>query len=100
MGQAEMDKIRAEESAAYAKNKADMEQGIAGVKAALKILRDYYSSAGKAHAASEGAGGSIIGLLEVCESDFTKGLSEIDTSEENAKADYEETSKANEVEKV
>merc|ERR1711972_534081 len=41
--QAEMDKLRKEENAAFIKNKADMEQGLEGVKLGMKILRDYYA---------------------------------------------------------
>merc|ERR1712187_780542 len=58
--QAEMDKLRAQENADYKANRADMEQGLAGVKLALKVLREYYTKADKAHAAAEGAGQSII----------------------------------------
>merc|ERR1712203_942596 len=81
--QAEMDKMRKEENAAFKQNKADMEQGLEGVKVALKVLRDYYAKDDKAHAAAEGAGTGIIGLLEVCESDFVTGLAER-TAEEAA----------------
>jgi len=98
--QADMDKIRGEQNADYTTNKADLEQGIAGVKQALKILREYYASDGKAHAAAEGAGAGIIGLLEVCESDFTKGLAAVISGEESAAAEYDETTKANAIEKV
>merc|ERR1711972_1063056 len=63
--QAEMNKMRRDENAAFVKNKADMEQGLEGVELALKILREYYAKDDKAHAAAEGAGGGIIGLLEV-----------------------------------
>merc|ERR1711972_1177895 len=94
------DKIRQEQNADFVKNKADLEQGIAGVKQALKILREYYASDDKAHAAADGAGASIIGLLEVCESDFTKGLAAITSAEEDAKATHEVTSKENEVERA
>merc|ERR1711920_141752 len=72
VSQAEMDKMRREENAAFTQNKADMEQGLQGVKLALKVLRDYYAQ-DKAHDAAEGGGANIIGLLEVVESDFTKG---------------------------
>merc|ERR1719330_419717 len=43
--QAEMDKLRQEENAIYVKNKADTDQGLAGVKLGLKILRQYYARA-------------------------------------------------------
>merc|ERR1719265_2428887 len=40
--QAEMDKIRAEEKAAYTQAKADLELGLDGVRRALEVLRNYY----------------------------------------------------------
>jgi len=98
--QAEMDKIRAEEKKTFAGNKADMEQGLEGVKMALKILREYYAKEDKSHVAAEGAGGGIIGLLEVVESDFTKGLAEMTATEDSAQAAYEEETKENEIEKT
>merc|ERR1719401_2681628 len=91
--QAEMDKMRKEENTIYVKSKADMEQGLEGVKLGLKILREYYAKEGKAHEASEGAGTSIIGLLEVVESDFSKNLAEMVATEETAAATYDQTSK-------
>jgi HK97 family phage major capsid protein len=64
--QAEADKIRAEEKGAYDANSAEMEKGVEGVKLALKVLNDYYSKDDKSHSSADGAGGGIIGLLEVC----------------------------------
>merc|ERR1712187_59366 len=63
--QSEMDKMRKEENAAFAKNKVDMEQGLEGVKIALRVLTEYYAKEDKDHAAAEGAGNGIIGLLQV-----------------------------------
>merc|ERR1719476_1166980 len=80
--------MRAEENAAYEKNSAEMKQGIEGVKMALKVLKEYYATADKAHGAADGAASGIIGLLEVCESDFTKGLTEMTVQEDSAAADY------------
>merc|ERR1712060_309634 len=82
--QAEMDKMRQDEKEAYAKNKADMEQGLKGVELALKVLTDYYAKDDKAHAAAEGAGTGIIGLLQVVESDFSKALAEFVSVEQTA----------------
>merc|ERR1719287_343392 len=87
--QAEMDKIRAEEKAAFETNSAEMKKGIEGVKLALKVLREYYAKDDKAHSSADGAGSGIIGLLEVCESDFSKGLAEMIATEEAAANDYE-----------
>merc|ERR1719444_370664 len=61
--QAEMDKLRKEENAAFLKNKADMEKGLEGIKLALRVLNDYYAKDDKAHASADGAGHGIIGLL-------------------------------------
>merc|ERR1719389_1061476 len=73
----EMNKIREEEKAVYEKNRPEMEQGLKGVKLALKILNEYYAKADKSHGASSGGASGIVGLLEVVESDFTKGLTEM-----------------------
>ena len=75
--QAEMDKIRAEEKAVFEKSSAETEKALEGVKTALKVLNEYYSKADKAHSAADGASTGIIGLLEVCESDFSKSLTEM-----------------------
>jgi hypothetical protein len=97
---ADADALRSEEKAAFDKNSAEMKQGIKGVKMALKVLKDYYAKADKSHGASEGAGSGIIGLLEVCESDFTKGLTEMTSTEETAAAEYEAYVKEDEVANV
>merc|ERR550514_691926 len=79
-------------------NKPELEQGLKGVKLALKILNDYYAKADKGSAS--GAGGGIIGMLEVIESDFTKALTEMVAAEQTAAAAYEKESKENEIEKT
>merc|ERR1711959_826895 len=95
--QAEMDKLRAEEKAAFDKNSAEMEKGIKGVKLALKVLNEYYAKEDKAHSSADGAGSGIIGLLEVCESDFTKGLAEMTATEQTAASEYDRETKENEI---
>jgi hypothetical protein len=98
--QADMDELRKEEHAAYVQNKADLQQGIEGVKIALKVLREYYAKDDKAHDAADGGADGIVGLLEVIESDFSKGLAETVATEEGAKAAYEAETKENEIEKA
>merc|ERR1719478_412340 len=93
--QAEMEKIRSEEKALYIKNSGEMKSGISGVQKALSVLRDYYAQEDKSHSAAGGAGGRIIGLLEVVESDFTKGLTEMEVAESTAVKEYERTSHMN-----
>merc|ERR1719409_438048 len=111
--QAEMDRIRGEEKAAYDTAKAELDAGIAGVQKALGVLRDYYGGAAlvqsgsnfdafmqqpaapEKHAKASGAGGSIIDILEVVESDFTKNLADEETEEADAVAVYEKTTQDN-----
>jgi len=106
--QAEMDSIRAEEKAAYDKAKTELELGISGVQKALGVLKDYYGSGAgdfdafmqqpakpKLHTKASGAGGSIIDILEVVESDFTKNLAAEETQEADAITVYEKTTQDN-----
>jgi len=112
--QASMDGIRAEEKAAFDTANSELSAGIAGVQKALGVLRDYYQggaafvqnsaqfealmqqpAAPKQHAAAGGAGGSIISILEVVESDFTKNLATEQTEEADAVAVYEKTTQEN-----
>merc|ERR1719424_2303795 len=97
--QAEMNSIRAEEKGAFDVNSAEMEKGVKGVQMALKVLNDYYSKEA-AHGAAGGAGSGIIGMLEVCEADFTKGLAEMVSVERTAVNGHDNLSKANSIEKA
>merc|ERR1719240_2120811 len=95
--QAEMDKIRSDEKALYDKNSAEMKQGIDAVKQALSVLKDYYASEGKSHNAASGAGGGIISMLEVVESDFTKSLANMEVVESDAVEEYEKVTYMNKI---
>merc|ERR1712228_1063523 len=97
--QAEMNKLRAEQKAAYESARADLEKGLTGLKMALKLLNDYYAG-DHDHEAAGGASEGIIGLLEVCESDFTRDLARTIADEESAVAEYEKVTKENEIEKT
>jgi len=98
--QGQMDKLRAEESAIFATGKAEMEKGIEGVKYALRVLRDYYATQSEDTDAAAGAGSGIIGLLQVVESDFSKGLAQMVAEEDSAAAAYEQESKDIAIEKA
>jgi len=98
--QAEMDRLRKEENAAFSASKSELDKALTGIKMALKILNEYYAKEGKAHTAAEGASNSIISLLEVCEADFSKNLAQITTDEDLAASEYEQVSKDNEIEKT
>jgi len=108
--QAEMDKIRGEEHADYTVAKAELTQGLTGVRKALSVLRDYYGADAatdgafmqqpakpEQHAKNTGAGGSIINILEVCESDFANNLAKEETEEADSAANYEKTTQENKV---
>merc|ERR1711957_1036637 len=95
--QAQMDKMRAEEKAAYTENEAETSKGLDGITLALKTLKEYYA---KADSSSEGAAGGIVSLLEVCESDFSKQLAELRATEDSSAKEYETESKENEIEKA
>merc|ERR1719215_510393 len=107
--QAEMDKIRQEEHAAFVQAKDDLTTGLGGVRQALSVLRDYYASDAALvqqpvmpalHTKASGAGTSIIGILEVVESDFATGLAKEDTEEDDAQALYDEITQENKVTKT
>jgi len=121
--QAEMDSIRREESAAYRQAKEDLSLGLSGVRKAIGVLRDYYGGASAAgasmlqgttdmtdimgqpampvqHSKASGAGGSILDILEVVESDFAKNLASEETQEADAAASYEKQSQENKVTKA
>lgn len=98
--QKEMNALRTKEKTLYDTTRAELEKGLGGVKQALKVLRDYYAKADKGHSSADGAGGGIIGLLEVVESDFSKGLAETISTEESAVAEYESQTKENEIQKT
>merc|ERR1719201_972531 len=109
-----MDSIRAEEHANYKVAKEELEQGLAGVRKALSVLRDYYGGDSSDDSMefmqqpakpakfekAEGAGGSIISILEVCESDFATNLAKEETEEADAQANYEKTTQENKISKT
>lgn len=97
--QSEMDELRKEEHASFVTKKKELEDGLEGVKLALKVLRDFYGKSSKDHDASGSANG-LIAMIEVCESDFSKGLSETITTEDGAQTSYEDQSKDNQVDKA
>jgi len=116
--QAVMDKVRRESNTAYAQAKIDLETGLRGVRKALGVLRDYYGSGASAamlqngedvtammqqpsapeqHEKASGAGSSVIGILEVVESDFAKNLATEEAEEADAQSEYEKTTQENSV---
>jgi len=105
---AELLKVRRKEHVNYLSGKGELEQGMAGVQKALGLLRDYYGTAAsmiqeaagsgasleqpakpQQHSKADGAGANIIGILEVCESDFANGLSKEESEEADAEEEYQ-----------
>jgi hypothetical protein len=105
-----MDKVRSESHAAFVEEKATLDKGLAGIRKALQLLKDYYGAASAAlvqqpaqpagHAADAGAGGSIITILEVAESDMAKQLIKVETLEADEASAYEETTEQNKMTKI
>merc|ERR1719253_2370452 len=52
------------------------------------------------HSAAAGAGGSIINILQVCESDFATNLAKEETEEADAAEEYEKTTQENKITKT
>merc|ERR1712238_438850 len=97
--QAKMDGLRKEQNTEYLQIRADQEKGLTGLKLALKVLSEYYAG-DHDHEQAEGAGQGIIGLLEGCESDFTRDLARTISDEESAVAEYEQMTDDNEIDKT
>jgi len=117
--QAEMDKIRQEESAAYTTTKDELDRALSGVRKALDVLKDYYGSASfvqdsksedvaldqqppvprHQHAKRGGAGNAIITILENIESDFATNLAKVEAEEADEQDAYEKTSMENKLSK-
>jgi len=106
LSQKEMDSMRQSEHTEFIKEEADFQEGLRGIRGALKILREYYQDEGAAfvqapatstHSASSDSGNGIISILEVAESDFARSLAEAQAAEDDATSVYEKTTNENKV---
>jgi chromosome segregation ATPase len=116
--QAEMDDIRNGSHDDYVVAKRELTAGLSGIRKALGVLLDFYGGDSAAamlqedddekfgafmqqpeapvkHQKSKGAGGSIIDILEVCESDFATNLAKEETEEADELANYEQMTQQN-----
>merc|ERR1719321_551343 len=117
--QAEMDKVREDTNKAFVEAKADLEEGLEGIRNALSVLRDFYQADAEllqesggigafmqqpappaGHEKASGAGGGIISMLEVIESDFAKNLAQEEEEEAAAQTAYEKLTQENKVTKT
>merc|ERR1719443_1461346 len=103
--QMDMDAIRHEQHEDYLQAKDDLTKGLEGIRKALDVLRAYYGGAvlvqqppvPEKHEKASGAGSSIIGILEVCESDFAKNLAVTESTESDQAEDYDKITQENKV---
>jgi len=101
--QAEATKVRQEENEVYVKASSDYKDSTDAVANAIQVLQAYYSQGSFIQQAPEfGSGktdiaGTIVSMLEVAESDFTRLLAEADASESAAKTAHEKLAHENAV---
>merc|ERR1719478_1036914 len=95
--------VRQKEKADFMVVEKDLSESQEACAAAMEVLREYYEGASlvqvsaTAHAKarsdeevdSQGDGSGILGVLEVAESDFAKGLAEARTIEQQAQSEYD-----------
>merc|ERR1719506_312838 len=89
--------VRQTEKADFMVVEKDLSESQEACAAATEVLREYYEGASLVQVASkarakvdaEGDGSGILGVLEVAESDFAKGLAEARTAEQQAQTEYD-----------
>mmetsp|Transcript_52470 Transcript_52470/g.119952 ORF Transcript_52470/g.119952 Transcript_52470/m.119952 type:complete len:657 (-) Transcript_52470:15-1985(-) len=107
--QAEATKLRGDEKAINAQTVADAKDGQEAVERAIKILREFYTKAEgsfvqEPYKGMQDSKGGVIGMLEVCLSDFARLETETSLAEEEAQVSYEkfmaESTQSKEVKEV
>merc|ERR1719305_996210 len=89
--------VRQKEKANFLVVEKDLSESQEACAAATEVLREYYEGASLMQVGSkagaktdaEGDGSGILGVLEVAESDFAKGLAEARTVEQQAQSEYD-----------
>jgi len=108
--QAEATAIRGKENEEYLKASKDYKDSAEAVANAISVLQEYYSSGSFAQVSKKEApelGGAktdiadtIMGMLEVAESDFTSLLAEAEASESAAQSSYDKLTEQNKLTKA
>jgi len=106
--QAEATSLRNKEHEEYLKASKDYKDSAEAVANAIAVLQDYYSSGSFVQAKQEPELGgaktdiasTIMGMLEVAESDFTTLLAEAEASEKEAQSSYDKLTEQNTVTKT
>merc|ERR1719352_761588 len=101
--QAEATSLRNKEHEEYAKASKDYKDSAEAVANAISVLQEYYSSgsfvqskqAPELGGAKTDIADTIMGMLEVAESDFTSLLAESEASEREAQSSYDKLAKQN-----
>jgi len=104
-GQKEATTVRQDENAAYLKASKDYKDSAAAVASATAVLRDYYEGAFVQVKTSQPEFGgaktdiasTIMSMLEVAESDFTRLLAESEAGESEAQDAYDQLTQDNKV---
>merc|ERR1719305_1612330 len=89
--------VRQKEKANFLVVEKDLSESQEACAAATEVLQEYYEGASLMQVGSkagaktdaEGDGSGILGVLEVAESDFAKGLAEARTVEQQAQSEYD-----------
>merc|ERR1719265_41912 len=100
--------IREKEKAEFLLVEKDLSESEEACAAAISVLREYYEGASLVQvkseagmkASSQGDGSGILGVLEIAESDFAKGLAEARTVEESAAEEYKKMMQENKMSKA
>jgi len=100
--QADATKIRQDENTVYVKASKDYKDSAEAVASAIQVLQAYYSEGSFVQQPEFGdsktdVAGTIVSILEVAESDFTRLLAEAEASENAAKNAYEKLVQENAV---
>ena len=106
--QAEATSIRNKESEEFLKSSKDYKDSADAVANAIAVLQEYYSSGSFVQSKEEPELGgaktdiatTIMGMLEVAESDFTTLLAEAEASEKAAQASYDKLTKQRDFQKI
>merc|ERR1719408_715563 len=106
--QAEATSIRNKESEEFLKSSKDYKDSADAVANAIAVLQEYYSSGSFVQSKEEPELGgaktdiatTIMGMLEVAESDFTTLLAESEASEKAAQSSYDKLTKQNAITKA
>merc|ERR1719353_2728055 len=101
--QAEATSLRNKEQEEFLKSSKEYKDSAEAVASAISVLNDYYSSgsfvqrkeAPELGGAKTDVASTIMGMLEVAESDFTTLLAESEASEKEAQSSYDKLTKQN-----